>query len=367
LNSDGPLVSAIVPAYNAARYIGHTLRSLVNQTYPNMEIIVVDDGSSDATVPLISELTRHYPQIRLVQQRNSGVASARNHGVSMSRGEFIAPVDADDVWFPQAAERLTTCLLTSRCSVGVAYGWSVTIDQEGLLDGGFRCSMIGGDVLNTLSAHNFIGNASSTMIRRGCFEQVGGYDRRFREQGAQGCEDWDLYLRIAERCQFRVVPEFIVGYRRAEFSMSSDASAMAKSHAYLLRQLQQRHPGFPRVLKQLSKSSLYLYLAQECHRRRLPYESYHWLRQALVEGHIYTLLRPSCYALVVKNAFAILSKTPSRSMRSTNDVTSHNTALTLHNEHEAAIADVVRRRARIKMKILTQDILHNALSRLPIS
>jgi glycosyltransferase involved in cell wall biosynthesis len=312
-------------------------------------------------------MARLHSQIRVIQQPNSGVAAARNRGVQMSQGAFIAPVDADDIWFPDAAEKLVTCLLKSDLSVGVAYGWWVTIDEEGLLDGGYSCSMIEGDVFGTLLCHNFLGNASSTMIRRTCFEQVGGYDCQFRKQSAQGCEDWDLYLRIAERCQFRVVPEFMVGYRRHGRSMSSDASSMARSHVQLLRKIKQRHPEIPRVLYWLSTSSLYLYLAHECHRQRLPYESCGWLCRALVKGPLFTLLRPGCYTLAFKNALAIFGEMFNLLTRSANGATCRTTNVPFTDRSGKCVADIARRRARIRMRILIQDILHLVVSRLPTS
>ena len=366
-NSDRPLVSAIVPACNAARYIGHTLRSLVTQTYPNLEIIVVDDGSCDATVPLVQEMARRHPQIRVIQQRNSGVAAARNSGIEISRGIFIAPVDADDIWFPEAAERLADCLLQSDQGVGVAYGWSVTIDEVGLLDGGFRCSMIEGDVFYTLLCHNFLGNASSTMIRRTCLERYGGYDGQFRAQGAEGCEDWELYLRLAEHCQFCVVPEFLIGYRRPRGSMSSDVSSIARSHAYLLQKIGQRHPEIPKVMYRLSSSSLYLYLAQECHRQRLPHQSYRWMRQALAQLHLLNLLRPGWYALAAKNAWAIFQQRWDRLTRSANSVPRRTPRGMRRNRPVTRVEDVARRRARIRVRILAQEILHSAISRLHIT
>lgn len=364
LDSQRPLLSAVVPAYNAARYIGETIRSLVSQTYPNMEIVIVDDGSSDETVLLVREWARSYPQIRLIQQGNKGVAAARNRGLEMSLGELIAPVDADDIWFPEAAEKLANRLLQSDDSVGVAYCWAVTIDERGLLDGGFRSSMIEGDVFNSLCAHNFIGNASSTVIRRACIEEVGGYDGRFHEENAQGCEDWDLYLRIAEGFHFGVVPEFLVGYRRSGGSMSSDASSMARSHAYLLRKTSSRRPNIPRVLYRMSTSGLYLYLAQECGYRGMLNESHYWWFRALVEGRLFSLLRPSCYTLAFRNAMAFSSATLGRLIWGANAASRRPNSPPLAGMRKIRIEDIARRRARIQTRILLQDIFHRMVSRM---
>lgn len=363
----GTLVSAVVPAYNAARYIGHTLRSLVTQSYPHLEIIVVDDGSHDATVPMVQEMARLHPQIRVIQQPNAGVAAARNCGVQASRGEFIAPVDADDVWFPEAAARLVARLQQSERNVGLAYGWSLTMDENGWADGNFCCSRMQGEVFRTLPCHNFVGNTSATMIRRSVLEQVGGYDCQFLEHGAQGCEDWDLYLRIAERTRFCVVPEFLVGYRKSRDSMTSNTTLMAKSHTHLMRKMNQRHPDIPNLLYRLSTSSFYHYLACECHRQKLPRDSYRWLYRAMASGTVFTLLRPSCYGLAAKNALAMYGR-PSRYLYGgIQDAVCSTANLRFSSALETRVGGVSRRRLAIQAKLLVEDILHRVVTRMPIS
>jgi|SRR5581483_5703357 len=346
--SDSPLVSAIVPAYNAERYIGRTLQSLVAQNYPHLEIIVVNDGSTDRTCAIVEAMAEKYPQIRMVQQPNQGVAIARNRGIAEAGGEFIAPIDADDIWFPDAVQKLVHCLRSSDPSVGVAYGWSVTLDENSLLDGGLRCSKIAGDVLGTLICHNFLGNASATMIRRLCLEKVGGYDPHFRTESAQGCEDWDLYVRLAEHCRFAVVPEFLFGYRRPRSSMSSNSRAMANSHEYLLEKVKRHHPHIPQAFYQLSTSSYYLHLAYECDCYHNPSDSLYWLQQAMAKGPIFTFIRPGFYWLMLKNLTAMVGLSSrnfgGRFVRSATQ--------------PIEVADVERKKIRIFVKVAVQEVLH---------
>lgn len=357
-----PLVSAVVPAFNAERHLEQTLQSLVTQSYTNLEIIVVDDGSEDRTHHIAETMARRYPQIRMVHQPNQGVAAARNRGIGESRGEFIAPIDADDIWFPDAVMKLATCLRNSDARTGVAYGWSVTLDEDGLLDGGLRCSKIAGDVLGTLICHNFLGNASATLIRRECFEKVGGYDPQFRTESTQGCEDWDLYLRIAQYYQFTVVPEFLFGYRRLRSSMSSNADAMAKSHGYLLEKVKLRHPDTPQAFYQLSKSSYYLYLARECADYDNPNESLYWLRQAVVNGPVFTLIRFGFYWFMVKNFFALLGSSI-RGLSGRRDQRApvpEKGAST--NKRILQVADIEKKRLRILFKLAAQAALHRVVT-----
>lgn len=296
--AQAPLVSLIVPAHNAERFIEATIRSLLSQTYRHIEVIVVDDGSSDSTAALVSSIQVEDPRVVLFQQANLGVAAARNAGIMRARGEFIAPVDADDLWYPRAAEMLAACLGEQGPAVGIVYAWSVYIDERGLLTGGFRAATLEGDVFATLICHNFLGNASCTMMRRDCFDVTGGYDSGFCRHAEQGCEDWDFYIRASEHYHFRAVPEFLIGYRKVAGRMSTDSERMARSHSYMLQRVYHRHPRLPGYLSRISKSSFYIYLAHEGD----PASRGGWLRRAFASAPVLCLLRPAFYKLWVAGA-----------------------------------------------------------------
>src|SRR5581483_2600291 len=122
----------------------------------------------------------------------------------------------------------------------------VFLDRDGAIIDGCPIWEVEGEVYRALLYRNFIGNASVPLIRRSVLNEIGGYDESMRAAGAQGCEDWDICLRIAERYEFRVVREYLVGYRIAAGSMSSDYTSMARGHALLLRRARERHPEIPR-------------------------------------------------------------------------------------------------------------------------
>lgn len=294
---DAPLVSVVVPAYNAERTIVRTVQSLLRQTHNQLEVLVVDDGSRDRTGELVESLRDEDGRVALVRQENLGVAAARNAGIASTTGPFIAMLDADDVWFPTAAERLLEQLTAKGPDFGVAYAWSVFIDEEDRATGGFRAAAIEGDVLGTLACHNFLGNASCTLIRRECFDRVGGFDSGFQAHGKQGCEDWDFYLRVAEHFRFCVVPELLVGYRKVDDRMSSDLERMAASHEHMLAKLRERQPQLSGFASQLSKSSFYMYLAREADRSARG----RWLRRAFSSGPIFCLSRPGFYGLWLRS------------------------------------------------------------------
>lgn len=296
-----PLISVVVPAYNAEAFIAATLASVLSQTYQNLEVWVIDDGSSDRTAAIVEKLAQQNARINLLRQPNQGVAIARNAGIQSAKGEFVAPIDADDLWWPGALEKLMAEFQKAPATVGVVYAWSVDIDEQDRATGGFHASVIEGDVYKTLICHNFLGNASSTLIRKACLDQIGGYSTELRRCKAQGCEDWDLYLRLAECCEFGVVPEFLVGYRKLASSMSQDFSQMARSQQMMLETVQQKHPEISPYFYRLSRSSFYLYLAQQCAQGNRPRRTLFWLKRAITIDPITPLLRPGLYVLFIKS------------------------------------------------------------------
>lgn len=298
-----PLVSVVIPAYDAERFLGSTLESVCAQSYTNLEVWVVDDGSSDRTAEIVETFAARDPRIALLRQANAGVAAARNLGIQNARGEFIAPLDADDLWRSEAIAMLVARFQGSGPEVGVVYAWSADVDECGRGTGGFHAATVEGNVYRSLLCHNFLGNASSSLIRKTCLDRLGGYRTQFHSQDAQGCEDWDLYLRLAACYEFRAVPEFLVGYRRAAGGMSGDFHRMARSHALMLQSLWEQHrAAAPKFLHGISRSSFYLFFAHQCNECGDARSTLHWLQQALAADPITPLGRLGFYTLLLKNS-----------------------------------------------------------------
>lgn len=299
--SKSPLVSVIIPAYNAEAFIERTLNSVLAQTYQTLEVLVVDDGSHDRTPTMVQAIAQTDDRVRFIQQTNAGVAAARNLGIQNAQGEFIAPIDADDLWYPDALEKLLARFQVCDSQVGVVYAWTVDIDERDHYTGGFHATTINGNVYKTLICHYFLGNASATLIRKSCLDHIGGYDTQLKAKNAQGCEDWDLYLRLAEHYKFGVVPEFLVGYRKVASSMSGDFSKMARSQQLMLQTIQHNHPEIPRFLYRLSRSSFYLYLAHQSDAYGNARATLYWLWQGVKIEPITSLGRLGLYILLVKS------------------------------------------------------------------
>lgn len=261
-----PIVSVIIPAYNTSRFIKKTILSVTNQTYQNLEIIVIDDCSQDETVAIVKSLAQLDSRIILKQNSiNQGVAAARNTGIQISQGDYIAPLDADDLWHPQKIEKQLEVMLQADDSVGLVYTWLVSIDEEDTpltteLFPKTNYYIPEGKVYFLLAFSNFASNPSCHLIRRSCFDNVGYYSSKLREMNAQGCEDWDLCLRIAKLYQFKAVPEFLVGYREVFTSMSSNWRTMEKSYKIVMESVEIEHSKYSQKIFRWSESFFYQYL-----------------------------------------------------------------------------------------------------------
>jgi glycosyltransferase involved in cell wall biosynthesis len=242
VSPSGQLVSVVVPAYNAEQTIPETLYSVRAQTHENLEIIVVDDGSTDATAAMVRLQQKSDPRIRLIQQQNAGVAPARNSGAAAATGTFIAPIDSDDLWHPTKIEAQLREFARAGPEVGVVYTWFALIDADSKVIHKKHRPEFAGWVLPILAEFNFVGNGSSPLIRTESFRATEGYDATLKARGGQGCEDWKLYCHLAERFQYAVVCDHLTGYRALPHNMSSNVLQMLRSRDLATADLESAHP-----------------------------------------------------------------------------------------------------------------------------
>jgi glycosyltransferase involved in cell wall biosynthesis len=241
-SSQSHLVSVVIPAFNAEATIHDTLRSVRSQTHLNLEIIVVDDGSTDRTGSIVESHASSDPRVTLISQANAGVAAARNVGWRSAHSDLIAFLDADDLWAPSKIEKQLEVMLSGGESVGLVYTWFCLIDEQNRIRAEVAGRQIEGDVLEQALTLNFIGNGSSTLIRRRLLIEIGGYDTSLRDADAQGCEDMQLYYRIARKAHYGLVPEHLTGYRVVVNRMSSDRLRMFRSFSMVVEEMKLNHP-----------------------------------------------------------------------------------------------------------------------------
>jgi len=243
------LVSVIVPAFNAAGTIAETLHSVCDQTYRNLEILVVDDGSADATRDIVRQIARADPRIRLIEKTNGGVASTRNLGVHACRGDFVAPIDADDLWHPTKIAKQMQVMRKLGEACGLVYTWYAEIDRSGRVLSTRHRPPEEGHALIAMCRGNLVGNGSGALMRKRTMLNAGLYDSALRGRNAQGCEALKLYFAIAERHLFGVVKEHLTGYRRIDWGMSGDVLQMERSNAIVTAEFQERYPLYSELLR----------------------------------------------------------------------------------------------------------------------
>lgn len=204
------LVSVVIPAYNASVFLGQTLDSVLAQTHAELEVIVVDDGSTDAT----PDLLRGYGErIRALRQANAGQAAARNRGAQVARGEFIAFLDSDDLWDADKIARQVALLARHPAALATWCDHRM-IDAEGRLiaaSAALNYPRPSGDILRALLLGPCIITPGLVLLRRAAFEATGGFDEA---PMMRGHEDYALWMRLATRGSFVYSPETLVSYRR---------------------------------------------------------------------------------------------------------------------------------------------------------
>lgn len=237
----GSLVSVIVPAWNARSTLHETLASAAAQTHGNLEILIVDDGSADATADIAAAFCASEPRARLIRQQNLGVAAARNRAIDQASGDFIAPLDADDVWHPEKIERQLQTFAESSPRAGLVYCWYRTIDEQSQYIDPPWTPVMAGSVFREHLKLNF-GTGSSPLIRRGALGHL-RYDPELQQAGNQGCEDWLLQLKIAAEHDIACTRAFLLGYRQSRSAMSSDKERMIRSHIQMYEIIARDLPG----------------------------------------------------------------------------------------------------------------------------
>lgn len=217
------MISVILPVRNGARTIGEAMTSVLAQTWRDLELIVVDDASTDGTAAMVAAAGDR--RVRLVRRaRSGGPAAARNDGIDAARGSLLAFIDADDVWLPAKLAMQEQALRRSS-GAGLAYCWTDYVDSEGHPLFPDERPRIEGDALAALLESNFIVCGSSVLVLADAARAVGGFDSTL------ACaEDYDFHLRVAEQWPFALVPAALTRYRVSAQSQSSDLGRLERDH-----------------------------------------------------------------------------------------------------------------------------------------
>lgn len=259
-------ISVIIPAYNAEKTIGETIASVLAQTYPDLELIVINDGSQDATLEVVHQFADE--RLKVFSYPNAGPQKSRNRGIAQAVGQYISFVDADDLWTPDKLE-LQLKALEAQPEASVAYSWVDGIDETNTITRSGQRITLEGDVFEALLLNNFLGNGSNPLIRAAALRQVGGFDAAILAG-----QDWDMWLTLAAHCDFVVVPRVQVLYRKVTNSTSWSSNLRRQEQGLMqvmAKHLASRSPltaARPRYL-----AFCYRYLLFECFEKCPPTSS----------------------------------------------------------------------------------------------
>ncbi len=225
-------VDVIIPAFNAAKYLPFALESVGAQTFDDWHIVLVNDGSTDNTDEVVAPfLDRFGPKITYIKQQNRGLPASRNTAMRSSTSEFIALLDADDIWMPcRLSESLA--VLTTRLEIGLTYGLITLVDPEGRISRTWTGNRgrSEGQIASQIYMRKIELPCPTITFRRRCVDEIGFFDETMR-----ATEDRDLWLRIALRYEVAFIPQILASYRTSPGSMSTDSNRMLEAQLYFIR------------------------------------------------------------------------------------------------------------------------------------
>jgi glycosyltransferase involved in cell wall biosynthesis len=259
-----PTVDVIIPAYNAAKYLPFAIESVMVQTFDDWRILLVDDGSTDDTAEVVAPYRERLgDKLKYIKQANGGLPAARNAAIRNSSAEFLALLDADDIWLPN---RLHESLRSfeGRPQVGLSYGYNTRVGPDGAVIDTFASRQRNGEgwIAPYIYMRKVYLPCPTITFRRQCVEEVGLFDETMR-----ATEDRDMWLRIALRYEVALVPHVIAHYRTSPDSMTTDPERMLRAQIQFI----EKHygsKGCGRLARRVALSTIYKQRAEALSLRR---------------------------------------------------------------------------------------------------
>ncbi len=251
-----PKVTIVIPAYNAEKYIAQTIDSVLCQSYSDWELVVVDDGSKDSTLVIVKSLAEKDWRIKVVSSKNGGVSLARNLGIERSSGEFLAFLDADDIWLSDNLTKKVEMLMKEP-TLGLVHSSAEIINAKSILTGGIL-EGIEGYILDELLAwkRTCIPGPSSILIRKELIEKVGGFDPELSTAA-----DQDFFIRVAASYKIGRVSEVTWQYRIHENNMHANILLMEHDELLVYRKAKSRKLFKSKKFERNCFSRMYLILS----------------------------------------------------------------------------------------------------------
>jgi len=249
MNSMNCVLSVVIPAYNVEGFIRTAIQSALNQTIYELEVIVIDDGSTDYTLKRINSIQD--PRLKVFTQKNLGLSAARNLGIRMSNGKYIGFLDGDDTWFPLKAELHISTQEKNRL-IGITYDYLAYIDEQDHFTGQYLITRVNQPSISDLMVRNYI--MASAIVRKACFSEAGLFDEELF-----ACEDYEMWLRIYNKTNYkaRLIPKVLTGYRVRSSSLTMNFELFLKNAKKAITKVETDIPGFTKKKKNRALAEIY--------------------------------------------------------------------------------------------------------------
>jgi glycosyltransferase involved in cell wall biosynthesis len=268
-------VSVIIPVYGVEKYIAATVQSILNQTYQNFELIIVDDGSPDRSLEICQQFLDS--RIKIISQENRGPSGARNTGISHATGEYIAFLDGDDMWLPEKLEKHLNHL-ESNPNIGVSFSCSAFIDEAGNPLGTYQVPQLSGATPQNILRCNPLGNGSAFMVRRQVLEAIkfqdnlrGTTEYFYFDESLRRSEDVEFLLRIAIKTDWQIegLSEALTLYRVNSSGLSANLLKQLYSWKKMMTKIRCYAPDLIAKIEDEARAYELRYLARSAVRRKI--------------------------------------------------------------------------------------------------
>jgi glycosyltransferase involved in cell wall biosynthesis len=286
-----PTVSVIIPAYNSAHWLPDALRSVQDQTYTEWECVVVDDGSTDNTSEVVKGFLEEDGRFKYISKENEGPSRARNVGIESSDGEFVAFLDADDIWLPEKLH-CQIDVLAARPEVGLSCCYFEIVDehlvtvktwQEVATSSAFPDEIHSEEFIRCFPNNIVTGSASAAVVRRACFQEAGIFDPDLKIG-----EDWDLWYRISLNSAILQEKRVLVRLRR--YPKQQDIDAFLWNRAKLLKKVRRMIPVVQtRSYKKYLRHNAFTEAFDLCLKHRLLLKALRYLGQQTLRAPLRTI------------------------------------------------------------------------------
>ena len=260
-----PFISVVIPAYNAAAFLPEVIQSVIDQSYSEWELLVIDDGSTDNTATLVNQYSESDGRVRLISKENGGVSVARNLGAQLAKGELIAFLDSDDLWLKDKLS-VHVDYMKSHPQVGVSFSRVELIESDGS-----TTNKLTDNIVDTLKPQDlFYSNptvtTSNLVIRKSVFQELDGFDASMQYN-----EDIDLLFRLAIQNHWKIdgIDQVLVQYRLHSSGLSSTLKKMEEGWVTLMTKARQKAPSLVDEHYKAAQAAQLQYLARQTLRLNL--------------------------------------------------------------------------------------------------